>query len=215
MATITTPIYDTAVGSNENPLANASNGQTYANITDQGTVGLTSLQRTSNQIAGQGASNSYLNVSRANNCESGGTIATAGATNDVVDFLICLTSVTAVATITAYTAKITFPSTVTLNRVNSIGSTTVLNTFTQTVIANDGLAIQRWGSGLAALYRSGLTGTWTLLGTATDATFTAGGYGAITIIGTTAKLVNLFGGNLVSDVLVRRSIRNFSGLIVR
>ncbi len=217
MAFPASSIYDTAVRADEAPLATASGGSAWATISDIGSAGLTALQILTNKIAGQSAaSNQYLNVTDAANCEHYGTIDTVGGAATVVDLLARLKDVASVFTIDCYSVKITFPSTVTLNRVDNL-VTTVLATFTQTVSNGDSLGIEIVGSTLTAYYRAG-AGAWTSLGTATDATYSAGGYKALTTLATAIRVSNMGGGasgavgNLITPFPLDGLGYNFRGL---
>ena len=195
MAFPTSAIYDTCIRANEAPLNIASGGSAWAVSAGLGGVGLTACQILSNKAAPQSAaSNQYLDVVDAADCEHYCTIDTMGSE---IDLIIRLKDQANITTIDGYGIQV-FPASVRISRIDNVVATT-LNTFVQAISANDGVGISAVGSTLSAYYRSGLGGAWTLLGTASDATYAAGGRKGLTMAGSGSRVSNLGGGAIIPD----------------
>lgn len=197
MAFPTSAIYDNGVRANEAPLATASDGSVWATIADIGSAGLTPCQILSNKIAPQSsASNQYLNVVDAADCEHYCTVDTLVTE---IDLIIRMKDIASIFTIDGYGLQVISAANVfRLVRFDNV-AVTVLASFTQAVGGNDGIGISVIGSTLTAWFRSGLAGSWTSIGTASDATYAAGGYKGITLSGALSRLVNMGGGSVVSS----------------
>jgi hypothetical protein len=192
----TSAIYDTCVRADEAPLATASGGSSWATISDIGSAGITACQILSNKIAPQSSvSNQYLNVVDGADCEH---YCTVGTLVTEIDLIIRMKDVASIFTIDGYGLQVIAAANVfRLVRFDNV-VVTVLATFTQAVAGNDGIGISVIGSTLTAWFRSGLGGSWTSIGTASDATYAAGGYKGITLNGSLSRLFDMGGGSVVA-----------------
>lgn len=206
-----TPILDSGVGADADPI-----GGNWVLMPNSAAVGVTDLLRVSNQIGAHvgTASVDYWNTTFNANCEVYCQIAVTGNAAEFVDLYYRGKDVSSILTFDAYSCRWTVSAgtdTIVLTRLDDIVATT-LATFNQEISAGDWFGAQIIGSTLTAYYESA-AGVVTVLGTATDATYAAGGYFALAVNGTTIRVTNFGGGNIVSHVT--RKNRNMSGLIVR
>lgn len=212
MAFRVTPILDSGTGADANPI-----GGNWTLMTGSAGVGVTDLRRVSNQIGGQAgtASVDYWNPGTFNaNCEIYCQIQAIGAAASFVDLYFRGKDTASILTFDAYSVRWTVAAgtdTIALTRLDNLAATT-LATFNQNIAAGDWFGAQIIGSTLTAFYESA-AGAVTVLGTATDSTYTAGGYHTMAINGTTNRVTNFGGGNFTSPAFKRN--RSFSGLIVR
>lgn len=190
------PILDTFVGADQNPLVNASGGGTWAPIGGAGGFGITSLQRLSNQCAGNGGGGSVMAYSptfRAN-CEVFGTLAATGAAGNYWEIALRGGNTGDITTFFSYVLRWTQGSGIRLIRFAALGATTIDGPYAQELSVGDSMWLRARGSRLEAYYKPS-AGNYSSLGTVTDATFANGGAHVMTITGTGIRVVNFGGGN--------------------
>jgi len=193
-----TSIFDTFNRANEDPLATASGGGTWATLPGAGGFGVTTLEVISNQCAGNGGvgANMYLVGADSADCELWATVPTLGADGGIVDLYARGKDIGSITTLDAYTVRWTKASgtdAIIVTRVDNLAATTIA-TFNQEVSAGDSFGMRIIGSVIEVFYKAS-AGSWTSLGTVTDATYGAGGVKLMTISGTTIRVDDIGGGN--------------------
>lgn len=193
-----TAVIDTFNRANEDPLNIASNGMAYAVIAGMGVIGGTNCKDVSNQLAGNGGTVSgiLLNNSFSADCESAMQVPTLGAAGELIDLLVRSKDTGSILTVDSYSCRWTNVSgtdTVALYRVDNIAAT-LLASFNQELSAADWFGIRCIGTTIEAWCKIG-SANWKRLGTATDATYAAGGFHILSVIGTTVRGDNFTGGN--------------------
>lgn len=181
----TTPILDNF---------NRANGDAGANWTDL----LGALDINSNQGAGNTTQNvSYWNVrTYGANMEAWIEVPTKPADTALMDIGVRIADVGSIATVDGYSARVAPVSgtdVLSLQRITN-GAGTTLASVNQEFASGDSLGIRAVGSRIELWWRSG-SGLWQLMTTATDSTYTAGGYISLTIVGTTCRVDNFAGGD--------------------
>lgn len=168
----------------------ASLGANYTTLLGTATI-------SSNQLAASAApAVIYYNPFQVTDGEAWIQIATLPGAGTNYDLGIRLTDAGSIATVDGYVIRFTQSAgtdTLALIRITNAAVGATLATFNQEVAAGDYIGIRAVGTTLSAYYRSGSTGFYTLLGTATDATY-ASGYLSHTIPNTTMRLDNFGGG---------------------
>lgn len=220
MAFPTSSIVDTFNRTNENPLATASSGATWASFSGSGGVGLTALQVQSNVCASTSASSlMYVVGADGADCEVYATVTTKGGTGAIVDLALGVIDTGTITTVDGYMVRFTVASgtdTIEIVRLTNL-AVTVLTTYNQEVTAGDSFGLSRVGTTLEAWYNSA-GGGWSSLGTTTDSTHTGGGVKAMGIYSTTTRIDDFSGGSVVggaTSFAIRRRNRSFNGLLVR
>lgn len=198
----TTPIRDNFNRANELALTTASNGETWALIPDQGTIGLGAVAISSNvtySTAGPGSFD-MLTTTDAADCEGYVTISTKGSsTNDEVTVDIRMQQTSSYTTVDGYAVRAIVQAgtdTILLARVDNVIATTIA-TYNQEFSSGDAVGIRCTGSIIEAFYRSGSSGPFTRLGGVVDSTYSSGGRQAITIVGTNTRADDFGGGAFI------------------
>lgn len=201
----TTPIRDTFNRSDESAITTASNGETWAIIPDQGTLGLGSVGVSSNvaySTAGPGSFD-MITTTDAADCEAYVTISTKGSsTNDEVDVDVRLQQYSNALTMDGYAVRAIVQAgtdTISIVRIDNV-VTSALITFNQEFSSGDAIGIRCTGSIIEAFYRSGSSGPFTRLGGIVDSTYPNGGRTALTLVGTNTRADNFGGGAYIQPV---------------
>lgn len=201
----TTPIRDTFTRADESALTTASNGETWAIIPDQGTVGLGAVGVSSNTAYSTAGPGSFdmLTTTDAADCEAYVTIATKGSsTNDEVTVDVRLQQYGNALTIDGYAVRALVQAgtdTIIIARADNIVATALV-TFNQEFSSGDAIGIRCTGSIIEAFYRSGSSGPFTRLGGVVDVNYPNGGRTALTLVGTNTRADNFGGGAYVQPV---------------
>lgn len=197
MAAPGTPILDTFNGADQNPLVNASGGGTWAAIGGGGGFGLTSLQRLTNQCAGNGGGGSVMAYSPTfrPNCEVFGTLGATGAAGNYWEIALRGGNTGDITTFFSYVLRWTQGSGIRIIRFAGLAATTIGGPYAQELAAGDNMWLRARGTLLEAFYKPA-AGNYSSLGTATDANFANGGAHVMTITGTGIRVDDFGGGNI-------------------
>lgn len=195
-----TPILEDFNGTDANPI-----GGNWTGL-------LNNLQRLSNQGKGTATQNvAYYNARQwSANCEAYVTIVTKPGTGGFIEVSLRLKDMSSTSTVDGYSARLTVVAganndTLTLRRIDN-GTDTQLSTTTQEITDGDSIGFIAVGSRLELWHKTS-SGAWTLKTTATDTTYTAGGYLGLTIISSTAVVDNYGGGDSYPPILTRRRVK--------
>lgn len=168
----------------------ASLGANYTTLLGTPTI-------SSNQLAASVApAVAYYNVFQVTDGEAWCQIPTLPGIAANFDLGIRLTDAGSIATVDGYVIRFTQnvgTDTLSLIRITNAAVGATLATFNQEVAAGDYIGIRAFGTLFSAYYRSGSTGFFTLLGSATDATY-ASGFLSFTMPNTTIRIDNFGGG---------------------
>lgn len=193
----TTPILDSGVGADANPIAGGWAGPTY--------TGEQQLKRLSNQIvnqAGNPTGDSYWNTSYGPDAEAYMTLATKPADGGPLIQLDARLSPMAGAP-NGYTVRLVPQVGGDVWRIRRIdaGSTVALGAdIVQNIEAGDSMGIQCIGNQIAAWWKPA-AGAWTLLGTRTDATYIQSGTAGIVMTDSLAAVTNFGGGTVIGPTV--------------
>lgn len=197
MAFPTTPILDTGVRANENPAVgwvDGPDGLVY------GTIEI--FSNTIHSPAGDAWS--YWNAADTGaDCECYATVTTKPSNGQLLELFVRMTPIG--ASVDGYYVEVAPAAgtdVISLWRMdNGVGTTQLGAAFNQEVSNGDGLGISAIGSSISAYYRSG-AGSWTLLGSRTDATYSAGGKVGVYFSDTSVAITD-FGGGTVANANTR------------
>lgn len=187
MAFPTTGILDDFTGT-ENPISTGWTGPIYP--------GETQLQKASGTLRG-GAGNSYYNTSFSADQEAFVTIAVLPGDGFTLSLFARIANPNN-ASLDAYRVQFIYNAVgndvVRIRRVDNTSSTTLGGDILQDFSVGDGLGIECIGSTISAYRRSG--GIWSLLGSRTDSTYSAGGFTGVELADGTCQIDDFGGGTI-------------------
>lgn len=158
---------------------------------------LNAVQVTSNQLKGTALQNAaYFNAQYSADAETACDLGTLPGEGGLVEIGVRGKDVGGVTTVDGYSVRVTIAAgTDTINLyVTTNGASSLLASYNQEVASGDSIGIRARGSTIEAWYKPS-AGNWTLLGSVTDTTWTAGGYPTLVIVSTTATIDNFRAGN--------------------
>lgn len=176
---------------------------------------LANFRVVSNQLQGISLQNAaYFNATTYSaNCETACDLGTLPGAGGLVEIGLRGKDIGSVTTVDGYSLRMTIvdagTDTFTLYRTDN-GVSTSLGTFNQEVASGDSMGIRAAASLIEAWYKPA-AGNWTRLGTATDSTYTAGGYATLVVVSTTATIDNFRAGDYspyLERVSIKRAQRN-------
>lgn len=171
---------------------------------------LGSITITSNQVSGGSTQNvGYWNVTTYGaNMEAFITLPTKPSDTAIADIGIRIQDVGSIASVDGYSARVAAAAgtdTLSIQRIDN-GTGTTLASVSQEFTSGDSFGIRASGSRLELWYRSG-SGLWQRLTTATDTTYTNGGYISLTLVGSAVRGDNFGGGNSYHPIVTRRRVK--------